>query len=282
VAPWRIVLLTLAALIGFASNSLLCRAALLDASIDPVSFTTVRIVSGAVVLSLLALMSARRSREMRGNWGSAFALFVYAIGFSLAYVRLTTATGALILFTVVQITMMAAALRAGERLRLWQWVGFALALGGLLILCAPGVRAPSPIAAALMSVAGVAWGVYTLRGRRSVQPLLDTAGNFLRAVPFALLVTLVSLRAVHLTPRGALLAACSGAFASGIGYSFWYAVVPHIPSSRAAVLQLTVPLLAALGGILLLGESITLRLIFGALATLGGIAISIAAKLRNS
>jgi drug/metabolite transporter (DMT)-like permease len=271
----RLALLTIAALAGFASNSLLCRSALLDRSIDPVTFTSIRIISGAITLWLLTLFRRGESGSGRGSWASAFALFAYALTFSLAYVRLTAATGALILFAVVQLTMMISAFRAGERLRPLQWVGFFLALGGLLILCAPGVRAPAPDAAIFMTLAGVAWGLYTLRGRGSVRPLFDTSGNFLRAAPMALAVSLLAISSLHATPRGALLAAMSGAIASGVGYSFWYAVVPHIPAARAAVLQLTVPALAAIGGVALLGESVTSRLLLGAIATLGGVALSI-------
>ncbi|HXI13776.1 MAG TPA: DMT family transporter [Thermoanaerobaculia bacterium] len=261
------------ALIGFASNSILCRMALLeDGTIDPASFTSIRLMAGAATLTLLS--AARRKSPMaRGNWTSAFALFVYAIAFSLAYVQLTAATGALILFTLVQVTMIGSGIYGGERLRFMQWGGLILALAGLVILCAPGVRAPHPAAAVSMAIAGVSWGVYSLRGRRSSDPLLDTAGNFCRAVPLALLVSAIALRSQEVTVRGALLAIASGALASGVGYSLWYAVVPRIGATVASVLQLLVPVLAALAGVVVIGEPVTTRLAVAGVATIGGVAM---------
>ena len=275
---FRLVALTLAALIGFASNSLLCRMALLHGgTIDPVTFTTVRIAAGALMLALLVQLRSGSSRG-QGSWLSASALFAYAIAFSLAYVRLAAGTGALILFSMVQATMIVVALRNGEKLRPLQWLGLIVALAGLVVLVAPGVRSPDPRSAALMSLAGVAWGIYSLRGRRSSDPLASTAGNFLRAVPFALVASLASLMAVHASTRGVLLAAASGALASGIGYSFWYAVVPRMPATRAAILQLSVPLLTAAGGILFLHEAMTTRLLLAGVTIVGGIALSVIAK----
>lgn len=266
-------LVATAALIGFASNSILCRMALLeDGTIDPASFTSIRLMAGAATLTLL---SATRGKPplARGNWSSAFALFLYAIAFSLAYVQLTAATGALILFTLVQVTMIGAGMFGGERLRLVQWSGLMLALAGLVILCAPGVRAPHPGAAASMAIAGVSWGVYSLRGRRSIDPLLDTTGNFCRAVPLAFLVSAIALRTFEVTARGALLAIASGALASGVGYSLWYAVVPRIGATVASVLQLLVPVLAALAGVVVIGEPVTTRLVVAGVATIGGVAM---------
>lgn len=270
-----------AALIGFASNSLLCRLALLqEGTIDPASFTSIRLLSGAVTLTALAA-AGRRLPFAHGNWTSAAALFGYAIAFSLAYVQLTAATGALILFTVVQVTMIGVGIANGERLRIVQWSGLALALAGLVILCAPGVRAPHPGAAASMTFAGVAWGIYSLRGRRSADPLLDTAGNFCRAVPLALLVSAVAFRSYEVTTHGALLAIASGALASGVGYSFWYAVVPKIRATAASVLQLLVPVIAAAGGVLMIGEAVTTRLTLAGIATIGGVALTLKKAPRS-
>ena len=268
-------LLAAAALIGFASNSLLCRMALLQpGTIDPASFTSIRLIAGAVTLALLS--AGRRNHPFAGgNWASAAALFGYAIAFSLAYVQLTAATGALILFTIVQVTMMGAGIAAGERLRVIQWVGLLLALSGLVILCAPGLRAPHPGAAASMAIAGVAWGLYSLRGRRSSDPLLDTTGNFCRAVPMALLVSAIAFRDYEVTTRGALLAVASGALASGVGYSLWYSVVPKIRATTASVLQLLVPVVAALAGVIVIGEALTMRLVVAGIATIGGVALAL-------
>lgn len=249
-----------------------------ERTIDPASFTTIRLLSGAVTLAALAAARGKPPFE-RGNWTSAFALFAYAIAFSLAYVRLTTATGALILFTVVQVTMIGAGIANGERLRLVQWSGLALALSGLVVLCAPGVRAPHAGAAASMVIAGVAWGVYSLRGRRTGEPLLETSGNFCRAVPLTLGVSAVAFSAGEVTMRGAFLAIASGALASGVGYSFWYSVVPKIRATSAGVLQLLVPVIAALGGVILIGEAVTARLVVAGIATLGGVALTMKRSL---
>jgi drug/metabolite transporter (DMT)-like permease len=273
--PLRVVVLCLAALTGFAANSLLSRAALLNgAQIDPAMFTAVRIVSGALTLGVIVTIRARRSVVPAGNWPSAAALFLYAIAFSFAYVRLTTSTGALILFGVVQVTMLAFALRSGERPGPTQVIGLLIALTGLVILCAPGVRAPDPLGAALMLVAGCAWAAYSLRGRGSRDPLTTTAGNFLRAVPFVVVPLALSKDAIHLTRSGALLAIASGALASGVGYTLWYAALPHLTATRAAIVQLSVPLIAAAGGVLLLKEALSMRLVIAASATLGGVLLA--------
>lgn len=270
----RIVLLTLAALIGFASNSLLCRAALLHGGqIDPASFTAVRIVSGALTLAMIVALRARRV-TFAGSWISAAALFAYAIAFSFAYVRLTTSTGALILFGVVQLTMLIAALRGGERPGALQVAGLLVALAGLVVLCAPGVRAPDAIGAALMAIAGCAWGAYSLRGRSSREPLLTTAGNFARAIPFALIVLPFVRDALVLTRTGLLLAVASGALASGVGYSLWYAALPSLTATRASIVQLAVPILAAVGGVLVLGESLSMRVVIAGAATIGGVLLA--------
>jgi len=259
------------ALVGFAANSLLCRAAIGGGLIDPPAFTLLRMASGAAVLLVLA-----RGRTLRRDWLSALALSAYAVAFAFAYLRLSAGTGALLLFGSVQLTMMAVALARGERPGALAWVGYALALGGLLWLVAPGVRAPEPFAAVLMVIAGAAWAAYTLRGRGSVDPLADTAGNFVHAVPFALAAMLVP-GPRHFTWPGLGLALASGALASGIGYAWWYRALPKLSRARAATLQLAAPALAALGGVAFLGETATARLAVAAALVLGGIGISVLA-----
>jgi drug/metabolite transporter (DMT)-like permease len=288
----RIVALTTAALVGFAANSLLCRAALGDGSIDAASFTTIRIAAGAITLALLARVPLLRGP---GSWASAGALFAYAAAFSFAYLRLTTATGALVLFAMVQATMIGVSVARGDRPRALEWVGLALAAGGLVALTAPGLEAPDPLGAGLMATAGIAWGVYSLRAQgakrrpyddpgahKTANPLAVTADNFARSVPLAavLLAIAVPLDGGHATGRGAVLAIASGAIASGIGYSLWYAALPHLAAARAAIVQLSVPVLAAAGGVIALGEVVTLRLAGAAAAILGGVAIALVARRR--
>jgi drug/metabolite transporter (DMT)-like permease len=280
--PRAPLLLVSLALVGFAANSLLCREALRPPStIDAVTFATVRLLSGAITLLLIARFSGG-GRSARGNWFSAAALFAYAIAFSVAYVRMTVGTGALLLFAAVQLTMVAAALRAGERLTWLQWLGFVLAIAGLIILSWRGISAPDPLAAALMAIAGVAWGIYSLRGRGSTQPLVDTAGNFARAVPLALLATILAFRSEHFSATGLFLAIASGALASGIGYSIWYAALPQITATSASIVQLAVPVLAAAGGIVLLGERPTVRLLLAAVTILAGVALAVLSHRRRA
>jgi drug/metabolite transporter (DMT)-like permease len=270
------VLCTVLAMIAFAANSLLCRLALGAGAIDAAGFTAVRIASGALLLVPLARASRRTGRRGPGGaWTSAALLFLYAAGFSFAYVTLPVGTGALILFAAVQTTMIAAGLRSGERPAPLEWAGLVLALGGLVWLTAPGITAPSPAGSALMAAAGIAWGVYSVRGRGTTDPLGDTAGSFLRAVPMALAVSLVSARAFHAAPRGLLLAVISGAIASGLGYVLWYAALRGLTATRAATVQLAVPVLTAAGGVTILGERITGRLIVAAILILGGIALAV-------
>jgi drug/metabolite transporter (DMT)-like permease len=273
----RIVALTSLAMIAFAGNSLLCRVALKDTSIDAASFTTIRLISGAVTLWLVARMS-RGTRAGRGNWLSAFALFVYAAGFSFAYVRLPAAMGALLLFGAVQATMIAHGLGAGERLQSLQRVGLVLALGGLVGLLMPGLSAPPLSGSVLMLSAGVAWGVYSLRGKGAGDPTRVTAGNFLRAVPIAAALSVLMHDRASLDGAGVWYAVSSGALASGIGYAIWYTALPALKATNAATVQLSVPVIAALGGIALLGESVTLRLVLASVAILGGIALVLLEK----
>jgi drug/metabolite transporter (DMT)-like permease len=268
--------LAAAALVAFAANSILCRLALRETAIDPVSFTTIRIAAGALMLGVL-LVFGRRGEPLQaprgGDWTGALALYAYAILFSYAYLALSAGTGALLLFGAVQLTMFGVALYKGERLDALQTAGLALAVGGVAWLLAPGVSAPPLTSALLMIGAGVAWGVYSLRGRGSRAPLADTAGNFLRAVPVALLVGLGSASSAQVDAAGALYAVASGALASGLGYALWYGALRDLSASRAATLQLAVPVLAALGGIALLDEAFTPRLLVATAAVLGGIVL---------
>jgi drug/metabolite transporter (DMT)-like permease len=266
---------TLLALVAFAANSLLCRLALASGSIDPTSFTTIRLVTGALVL--VGLVRFRnRPPSSTASWTSATMLVLYAVPFAFAYRQLTAGTGALLLFGAVQVTMILGGARAGRRPTPGQLLGLVLAFGGLLYLVLPGLAAPPPGAALLMLIAGMSWGLYSLRGRAVTDPLAQTAANFLRAVPWALLISLLSFSLSHivLEAQGALLAAASGALASGLGYVIWYRALPGLSPIVASMVQLAVPPLAATGGILLLGETLTLRLLFASIAILGGIAVA--------
>jgi drug/metabolite transporter (DMT)-like permease len=269
-------LLTLLALAAFAANSLLCRLALREGAIDPASFTAIRLLSGAIVLALLLRAGNRAPLFAAGSWASAAYLALYAIPFALAYRNLTAGTGALLLFGAVQCTMILGGYREGHRLSGGQWVGLVIAFGGLVYLVAPGVSAPAPGGAALMTLAGLAWGIYSLRGRGAGQAALpQTAGNFARATPLAIVVCLLTLPGLFATANGVLLAVLSGALASGLGYVIWYRVLPGLTPVAASVVQLAVPLLAAAGGIGLLGERVTLRLGIATVLVLGGIAFTL-------
>jgi drug/metabolite transporter (DMT)-like permease len=270
----RSIALTTLAMLAFASNSLLCRVALQQTSIDAASFTTIRLLSGALMLWLIARLRSGATSG-RGNWLSAFALFVYAACFSFAYIGLTAATGALLLFGAVQATMIGHGLWAGERLRRLQLVGLLLAFGGLVGLLLPGIAAPPLSAAVLMLAAGMMWGVYSLRGKEGGDPTRVTAGNFLRAVPFAAILSILLLAGISLDHAGIGYAILSGALASGIGYIIWYTALPRLKASTAASVQLSVPVIAALGGIVFLGEAMTLRLVLAGVTILGGIALVI-------
>lgn len=273
-SPARVFTLTLCAMIAFAGNSVLCRLALAHTTIDAASFTTVRIVSGALTLWLIVSLRDR-SATVGGNWPSAFALFAYAAAFSFAYISLTAATGALLLFGAVQATMIGYGLWRGERLNRQQVSGLALALAGLVGLLLPGLTAPPAGGALLMIGAGVAWGIYSLRGRGAGDATRVTAGNFIRAVPFALVVSVLMLSRTSLDSAGLMYAVVSGALASGIGYAIWYTALRGLTATNAATVQLSVPVIAALGGVALLGEPVTLRLAIASVAILGGVAIVI-------
>jgi drug/metabolite transporter (DMT)-like permease len=278
----KIFFYTSFALVAFAFNSILCRLALGAEAIDAASFTTVRLVSGALTLWIIfSFFGKRESVLKQGNWFSAFFLFAYAICFSLAYISLTTATGALILFGSVQLTMITAALAKGERPNALEWLGLIFAFGGLIYLVFPGLAAPPILSSALMIFAGIAWGFYTLRGRGSTNPLADTTGNFLRSVPMIVLVSLPFINQIHLSQQGILFAVLSGAVASGIGYSVWYAALKYHTATRAAILQLSVPALAASGGAIILSESVSLRLMLASALILGGIGLAILGKKKS-
>jgi len=277
----RAIVLTSLAMIAFAGNSILCRLALKNTSIDATTFTTIRLLSGAVMLWLVARLS-RGTPAGRGNWLSAVALFVYAAGFSFAYVSLPAASGALLLFGAVQATMIGLGLWAGERLRLLQLVGLMLALAGLVGLLLPGLTAPPLYGSSLMLVAGVAWGVYSLRGKGTGDPVRVTEGNFLRAVPIAAVLSVVTYQGASVDSAGLLYAVASGALASGIGYAIWYTALPALKATHAATVQLSVPVIAALGGIIFLGETVTLRLVLASIAVLGGIALVILEKQETN
>ena len=273
----RIIVLTSLAMLAFAGNSLLCRIALKQTGIDAASFTTIRLISGALMLGLLVRLN-RRASAGGGNWPSALALFVYAAGFSFAYVRLSAATGALLLFAAVQATMITYGVWKGERLLRLQLLGFVLALGGLVGLMLPGLAAPPLGSALLMLGAGAAWGIYSLRGKGAGDPTAVTAGNFLRSVPIAAALSLLMLNHVSLDRAGIAYAVLSGALASGIGYAIWYRVLPAMKATHAATVQLSVPVIAALGGVVMLAESISVRMVLASLAILGGIALVILEK----
>lgn len=275
----RAILLTSFALTAFALNSILCRMALGPGEADAAGFSAVRLLSGAAMLAVIIAASGNaRGVAAAGNWVSGFFLFAYVICFSFAYLGLTTGTGALLLFGSVQFTMVAAALCRGERPGGLEWAGLVIAIAGLVYLVFPGLAAPSPANSMLMIAAGIAWGLYTLRGKGSKDPLADTAGNFIRAVPMALIAAVPFYSQINLSARGVLLAVLSGAIASGIGYAVWYAALKHHTATRAAALQLSVPVIAAAGGIVFLGETAGIRLALATAMILGGIGIGILGK----
>lgn len=268
----RIIILMALALIAFAGNSLLCRAALAHTNMDAASFTTVRLISGAVTLWLLVLIRSG-AHPGNGNWLSALALFSYAVGFSFSYIHLSAATGALVLFGAVQATMIGYGLWSGERLRILQVAGLVLACIGLVGLLLPGITAPPLAGATVMLAAGVAWGIYSLRGKGAGDPLQVTAGNFIRTAPMAAVLSAALWAQVSFDLDGIGYAVLSGALASGAGYAIWYTAIPFLKATTAATAQLAVPVIAALGGVFFLQEPITLRLLLASVAVLGGIAL---------
>ncbi|NNE65101.1 MAG: DMT family transporter [Pyrinomonadaceae bacterium] len=280
-SPVKAVSYTAFALTAFAFNSILCRLALGAGAIDAASFTSVRLVSGFFALSIIAFfLSSKRMPNISaaGRWVSGLFLFAYAVTFSFAYNGLTTATGALILFGSVQLTMFAVSIIKGEKPGVLEWCGLITAFGGLVYLVLPGLESPPLVSSLLMAIAGAAWGFYTLKGKESSDPLLDTMGNFYRAMLFALVVSVFSYSSTHFSWFGFWMAVFSGAIASGVGYAVWYAALRFHSAARAAVLQLSVPLIAAAGGVIIVSEPISTRLPIAAVLVLGGISATIFAR----
>jgi drug/metabolite transporter (DMT)-like permease len=277
----RSVLLTCFALVAFAGNSVLCRLALGDGAIDATTFTTIRFGSGAAMLLLVSRLSGEhRSPLARGDWRAAAILAVYAVPFAFAYVTLEAGTGALILFGTVQVTMLAAAVRSGERPAVLQWVGLTTALAGLVYLVLPGLTAPAPMGSALMAVAGVAWGVYSLQGRRATDPIGSNTANFLRALPVLLAASAISWPYASISTHGLLLAIAAGAVTTGLGYVVWYHALRDLTATQASIVQLSVPLLAALGGVALMDEQVSWRLLLSGTLILGGVALAVSGSVR--
>jgi drug/metabolite transporter (DMT)-like permease len=266
-------LLTSLAMIAFAANSVLCRLALGDGHMDAASFASVRVMSGALALAAIVLYRSTGPVPRDADWRAALALFVYMAFFSFAYLSLGAGTGALVLFGAVQLTMFIVALRSGEAFSAISWVGLSLAIAGLVYLVSPGVTAPDPRGAILMAVAGIAWGIYSLLGRQAADPGRATAWNFLLSVPLVAVTSLIFMDQFHATSFGIALAVASGVLASGIGYVIWYAALRGLAATSAATVQLSVPVIAAIGGVVLLSEDLTLRLLIASAATLGGVAI---------
>ncbi|MAG75484.1 MAG: EamA family transporter [Colwelliaceae bacterium] len=302
---------TCLALIAFAANSVLCRLALKDELIDPAGFTIIRLVSAAAMFAVLltftnkkpvkleatettkeifdetelqptkltnSLIKSLRLNDVKLRCQSALSLFAYAIAFSYAYTLLDAASGALILFGSVQLTMIVASFRSGHRLKPLEWLGIALSFGGLAYLMLPSASSPSITGFALMAVSGIAWGIYTLSGKQSRQPFLDTAHNFLLTLPFVVLLGIITLATIEFTSFGALYALLSGVLASALGYTLWFKALPSLTATEAGVLQLSVPIITAIAGAILLSEAITLPLVISSTLVLGGIALVIIAK----
>jgi drug/metabolite transporter (DMT)-like permease len=269
-------------MLAFAVNSVLARLALRSTDLDATTFTAVRLLAGALILQLIVRWRGRPDQPVGGSWVSAAALFVYATAFSFAYLTLETGTGALLLFGAVQLTMIGYGLGRGERLTRRQTLGLTAALAGFVYLVLPGLAAPPLRPALLMAAAGAAWGLYSLRGRGSHDPVAASAGNFVRAAPLAIALSLLVLLlpGSELQPdrQGIFYAALSGAVTSGLGYVVWYTVLPSLPAVGAATVQLSVPILAAVGGVVAIGEPITLRLTLASVAILGGIALVLRAR----
>lgn len=259
-------------MLAFAANSVLCRLALGPGLIDAASFTAVRVVSGAAVLGLILLLRKDRA-QAAPDWRSVITLFIYMAFFSFAYLSLAVGTGALVLFGCVQLTMFIVALKSGENFSAISWAGLALAMAGLIYLVSPGLTAPNPLGAGLMAIAGIAWGLYSLIGRSVTDPVRATAYNFIYSVPLVIVTSLIFIADLQVSMRGASLAAASGAIASGIGYVIWYAALRGLRATSAATVQLSAPVIAAIGGVILLSEEVTPRLLFASAATLGGIAL---------
>ncbi len=285
----KTVILTTLALIAFAANSVLCRLALGGGTIDAASFTVIRLIAGIIVLFIIAtfvapLIAATQSKsesiQSRGSWQAGAMLFLYAVTFSFAYISLDTGTGALILFGSVQITMILWSLITGTRLQRLEWAGVVVAFAGFVYLVMPGVSAPSLTGFLLMTSAGIAWGIYTLKGRGSASPLMDTTFNFVRTIPFLLILLLLTFQQAEFSMQGAVLASLSGGLASGVGYTIWYSALRGLSSTQAAVVQLSVPIIAAMGGVVIVSEPITARLLLSTCLILGGIVLVIYSRYQ--
>jgi drug/metabolite transporter (DMT)-like permease len=279
----KVALLTAIAMLAFAANSVLARLAFATANAEPLSYTGVRLASGAIVLA--ALLMLRRQPGARfafgGSWRAAAALFGYAFAFSVAYILLGAGTGALILFASVQVGILGWAVFKGDRPSILEWLGLAVAIAGFVYLVSPGLVAPHPLGTLLMVGSGLCWAAYTLLGRGSQSPLTDTAGNFVRCLPIAIVLIIAVLLTQPMNPLAAAYAIASGAIASGLGYAIWYAALPSLTRTRAAIVQLTVPAIAATGGVLLIGEPLTPRLVIASMGILGGVAFALVTAERR-
>jgi len=268
----KTLVLTALAMIAFAANSVLCRMALGNHAIDASSFTILRLLSGALILLLIISVKKRNHKpESKGSWFASSMLFLYALTFSFAYITLDTGTGALILFGTVQILMIVVSMIRGHRLHISEWVGVSIAFVGFVYLVLPGITSPSAMGFILMTAAGIGWGAYTLKGRGSGSPLMDTAYNFIRTIPFIAILVIITIKNTAYTTEGIILAVLSGGLASGVGYTIWYSALGGLSAIQAAVVQLTVPMIAAFGGIIFMSEEITVRLTLSSLMILGGI-----------
>lgn len=279
----RAIVYTSITMLAFAGNSILCRMALRDGAIDPASFTSIRLLSGAVALLLIVRFTSKGSSiRQHGGWTSALMLFVYAICFSYAYISLNAGAGALILFGFVQGTMIAMALWSGDRPSISEWLGWLLAFGGLVWLLIPGIEAPPAFGATLMALAGIAWGVYSIRGRDETNALVSTCSNFVYSIAFVIVLTGLTVSSADMTNRGILLAVISGAITSGVGYVVWYVALNYLSAMQAALVQLSVPAIAAAGGVILLAEPISLRLLTSGALILGGISLALIQKYHRA
>jgi drug/metabolite transporter (DMT)-like permease len=275
----RAIAYTSVAMLAFAANSIICRLALRDTAIDPSSFTSIRLLSGAIAL-LVIFGLKRRNQSLRshGGWISALMLFAYAICFSYAYISLSAGAGALILFGFVQATMITIGVWTGDRPSVFEWLGWSFAFGGMVWLILPGVEAPPPAGAMLMALAGIAWGVYSIRGRTESDALASTASNFTLSLVMVLVLIAFTLSDAELSARGIALAIVSGALTSGLGYVIWYAALDYLSSMQAALVQLSVPAIATAGGVLLLAEPLSFRLLVSSALVLGGISLALVRK----
>ena len=278
----RTAVFTALALVAFAGNSLLCRMALGSVAIDAASFSTIRIIAAAICLWLITVVTRRGSVWTQGSWLSALTLFVYAIPFSYAYGLLTAGTGALILFGTVQVTMIGGALFEGERPHARQWVGLLMAIAGLVYLLFPGIASPSPLGGALMTIAGVGWALYSIHGRGAVDPVAQNGGNFIRTLPMLIIISVLALRQQHIETTGAILAILSGAVTTGLGYAVWYSALRGLTATRAALVQLLVPVITVAGGVVLLREPLSPRVVLSAAIVIGGIALALTANERTA